>query len=107
MSDDISAKVAQGMLERFEAGASKQLINAPRTFPVRGQVWKHYKGDTVTIVACAFIEATFNGTSTSRSVERVVIYDHGGKVFSRPLPEFMSTVEVGTRYCYRFMLEET
>ena len=52
--------------------------------PVAGQKYRHFKGMIVTIVAIA---------KDTESLEELVVYEHDGEVWVRPINMFLSEVD--------------
>lgn len=50
----------------------------------KGQVYRHFKGDVMTIIAVA---------KHSENDELMVIYDHNGTIWARPYEMFISKVD--------------
>ena len=63
---------------RYESDGEREL-------PKAGEIWKHFKGKSVTIIAVA----KFSEDAT----KRLVVYDCPNGVYARPLDMFMSKVD--------------
>ena len=50
----------------------------------KGQIYRHFKGDIMTIIAVA---------KHSENGELMVIYDHNGTIWARPYEMFISKVD--------------
>ena len=68
-----------------------------------GQKYRHFKGNVITIL---------NIAKHSENLEELVIYEHDGKVWARPLSMFLDKEDVSNRHDnvtgqkYRFELIE-
>ena len=49
-----------------------------------GTRWKHFKGNIITVIAIA---------KNTENLEELVIYDHDGDIWARPLSMFLSEVD--------------
>lgn len=57
--------------------------------PKSGDIYRHFKGDLVTVVAVA---------THTETLEAMVVYFHNNKLWVRPLSMFMEKVEKGNRF---------
>lgn len=58
-----------------------------RLQPSKGEVWRHFRGGTYTIIACAF-----DAVSEERGCDVIYQSDLSKTVWKRPLENFMGTV---------------
>jgi len=67
--------------------------------PVVGQVYRHFKGNIITIMAIA---------KHTETLEEMVVYNHDGEVWVRPLSMFLEKVDKekypSVEQVYRFEL---
>lgn len=78
-----NANAAQELVKRLTIAVHEATRIAPQTagvpelpVPKRGETWRHFKGDSVTIHMTAL---------HSETKEAFVIYDHVGETWARPL----------------------
>lgn len=53
-----------------------------------GSKWKHFKGDVMEVKVIA---------SHSETLEKMVIYEHRGEIWARPISSFLSDEDVSQR----------
>ncbi|HBA37561.1 MAG TPA: DUF1653 domain-containing protein [Firmicutes bacterium] len=53
-----------------------------------GSKWQHFKGDIMTVI---------NLAKHSENLEVMVIYEHGGEMWARPISSFLSNEDVSSR----------
>lgn len=73
----------------YDAILSKKEGNDMQNVTVEvGSRWKHFKGDTMEVIAVAL---------HSENLEKMVIYKHKGEVWARPIFSFLSLEDVSAR----------
>ncbi len=53
-----------------------------------GSKWQHFKGDVMVIKMIA---------SHSESLEKMVVYEHKGEIWARPISSFLSDEDISAR----------
>lgn len=72
--------------------------------PVKGQKYRHFKGNIITIIEVG---------KHTETLEEVVIYEHDGEIWVRPMEMFLSEVdhekypEVEQTYRFELIEDET
>lgn len=55
---------------------------------VKGSRWQHFKGDVMEVLCVA---------SHSENLEKMVVYEHGGQLWVRPMSSFLANEDVSKR----------
>ncbi len=82
--DDFLCNEGETLLKKYGAVLEKIIAITTGNYPVVGQTYRHFKGNVVTILAVA---------KNTETQEEMVVYNHDGDIWVRPLAMFISEVD--------------